>query len=112
MESHLQKFILCFQKCREYGISLNPNKCASMVFSRMILVFIISKKKKLPYLKKIQAIVNMPPPKNPQQIQILNGMAQFYTCFIKNFVVMVPITKLIRNTQILFGQKNVRRLRN
>jgi hypothetical protein len=39
-------------------------------------------------------------------------MAQFYTCFIKNFVVMVPITKLIRNTQILFGQKNVRRLRN
>jgi len=25
MESHLQKLILCFQKCKEYGISLNPN---------------------------------------------------------------------------------------
>jgi hypothetical protein len=44
MESHLQKFIQCFQKCREYGTSLNPNKCAFMVFARMILGFIVSKK--------------------------------------------------------------------
>ncbi len=33
MESHLQKLILSFQKCREYGISLNLDKCAFMVFS-------------------------------------------------------------------------------
>ncbi len=32
MESHLQKLILCFQKCREYGISLNLNKCAFLLF--------------------------------------------------------------------------------
>jgi hypothetical protein len=53
MESHLQKLKLCFQKCREYGINLNPNKCAFMVFSRMILGFIVSKKRKLPNPKKI-----------------------------------------------------------
>jgi hypothetical protein len=53
MESHLQKLRLCFQKCREYGISLNPNKCAFMVFSRIILGFIISKEGKLLDLKKI-----------------------------------------------------------
>ncbi len=39
MDSHLHKLILCFQKCREYGISLNPNKCAFMLFPRMILLF-------------------------------------------------------------------------
>jgi hypothetical protein len=83
MESHLQKLKLCFQKCIEYGISLNPDKCAFMVFLGMILVFIISKEGKLPYPKKIQAIINMPPPKNPHQIQIFNGMTQFYKCFIK-----------------------------
>ncbi len=66
---------LCFQKCKEYGINLNPDKCAFMVFSRMILGFIISKQGKLLDLKKIQAIVNMPPPKSPQQIQVFNGMA-------------------------------------
>ncbi len=75
MESHLQKLRLCFQKCKEYGISLNLNKCAFMVFSRMILGFILCKEGKLPNPKKIQAIVNMPPPKNPQHIQVFNGMA-------------------------------------
>jgi hypothetical protein len=45
MESHLQKLKLCFQMCKEYGSSLNPNKCAFMVFSRMILGFIVSKEK-------------------------------------------------------------------
>jgi hypothetical protein len=53
MENHLHKFILCFQKCREYGISSNPNKCAFMVFSWLILGCIVSKKRKLPYPKKI-----------------------------------------------------------
>jgi hypothetical protein len=46
-----------------------------MVFLGMILGFIISKEGKLPYPKNIQVIVNMPPPKNPQQIQAFNGMA-------------------------------------
>jgi hypothetical protein len=43
MESHLQKIRICFQKCRECGINLNLDKCAFMVFSRMILGLIVSK---------------------------------------------------------------------
>jgi hypothetical protein len=74
MESGMEKLKLCFQKCREYGINLNLDKCAFMVFLRMILGFIISKERKLPDPKKTQAIVNMPPPKNPQHIQIFNRM--------------------------------------
>jgi hypothetical protein len=58
MESHLMKFKLCFQKCKEYKISLNPKKCAFMVFSKLILGFIVSKER-LPNLKKVQAIMNM-----------------------------------------------------
>ncbi len=61
MESRLQKLKLCFQKCKEYGISLNPEKCAFMVFSGMILGFIISKGGKVLDPKKIQRIVNLPP---------------------------------------------------
>jgi primosomal protein N' len=68
-------------------------------FLGIILGFIISKKRKLPNLNKIKAIVNMPPPKNPQQIQVFNGMAQFYRCFIKKIVIiMAPITKLTKKT--------------
>jgi hypothetical protein len=61
MENHLQKLRLCFQKCKEHGINLNPKKCAFMVFLGMILGFIISKEGKLPDSKKIQAIMNMLP---------------------------------------------------
>jgi hypothetical protein len=100
MENYLQKFKLCFQKCREYDISLNPNKCVFTVFSKMILGFILSKEGKLPYLKKIHAIINMPPTKNPQHIQIFNGMALFYRCFIKkNVTIMAPSIKLTKNIE-------------
>jgi hypothetical protein len=41
----------------------------------------------------------MSPPKNPQQIQLFNGMTQFYKCFIKKIIaIMAAITKLTRKT--------------
>jgi hypothetical protein len=43
----------------------------------------------------------MPLPKTSQEIQIFNGMAQFYRCFIKNFAsIMAPITKLLREVEV------------
>ncbi len=99
MESHFMKLKLCFKKCREYKSSLDQDKCAFMVFSRLILRFIVFKERKILDLKKVHAIVNMLVPTNPQQIQVFNGMAQFYRCFIKNFVfIMAPITKLMKKT--------------
>jgi hypothetical protein len=45
----------------------------------------------------------MPPPKNSHQIQVFNGMAQFYRWFIKNFAtIMAPTTKLTRKIMIFF----------
>jgi len=64
MESHLMKLKLCFQKCKEYRINLNPKKCAFMVFLGHILGFIVSKERKIPDLKKVHAIVNMLVPAN------------------------------------------------
>jgi hypothetical protein len=82
-------------------INMNLDKCAFMVFLRMILGFIVFKKRKLPNPKKIQAIVKHPPPKNPQHIQVFNGMAQFYRTSIKNFVaIMAP--KMTIKVETLF----------
>jgi hypothetical protein len=42
----------------------------------------------------------MPPPKNPQQIQVFDGMAQFYSRFIKKIVaIMASITKLTKKIE-------------
>jgi len=65
LESHLMKLRFCFQKCRKYIISFNPEKCALMVFLGLILEFIVSKEGKIRDPKKAQAIVNKPIPTNP-----------------------------------------------
>jgi hypothetical protein len=44
MESHSKKVRLCFQKCTKYGTNLNLDKCAFMIFSRMILGLLFPKK--------------------------------------------------------------------
>ncbi len=98
--THLQKLCLCFNKCREFGISLNTNKCMFLVYSTVILGYIVSQEGKLPNPKKILAIVNMPPLKTLKDIQVFNGMVQFYQCFILDFAfIMAPITTLLRKTK-------------
>jgi hypothetical protein len=47
LDTHLSKLHKCFEKCWEYGIGLNPKKCAFMVSSGMILGFIVSKEGKV-----------------------------------------------------------------
>ncbi len=64
-KEYLDSFLKIF--LNDMKIFLNPNKCAFMIFLGMILGFIVSKERKLPNSKKIQAIIKMPPPKNPQQ---------------------------------------------
>jgi hypothetical protein len=40
-------------------------------------------------------------PKTPQKIQVFNGMAQLYICFIIIFsYVMAPITRLLRKIEV------------
>ncbi len=75
---HLEKLKKRFLRCREYGISLNPKKCAFMVCSKIILGFIVSKEGNTPDPKKIKDVVKMPMPKTTRKIQVFNGMAQFY----------------------------------
>ena len=41
LDSHLGKLWKCFVKCREYDISLNPEKCMFLVFSGVILGYSI-----------------------------------------------------------------------
>ncbi len=88
MDNHLQKLKLCFQKCREYGISLNLDKCAFMVFSRTILGFIVSKEGKLPNPKKIQAIVNMPPLRVHNKFKYSMGWHSFTNVLSKKLLLL------------------------
>jgi hypothetical protein len=54
MDSQLDKLGLCFQNCREFGISLNLDKCVFTIFLGMIMGFIVSDLGQLPDREKIQ----------------------------------------------------------
>lgn len=66
--THLQKLRLCFDRCCEFNIIFNPNKCMFLVYSRVILGYIVSHESKLSNPKKVLAIVNMSPSKTPKNI--------------------------------------------
>ncbi len=65
MSTHLKKLKKCFLKCREFGINLNLDKCAFMVFLGTILGFIVFKEGKVMDPKKVEALVNMSVPTTP-----------------------------------------------
>ncbi len=82
LSTHIKKLNKCFHKCREFNISFNRKKCAFMVYFGTILGFIVFKEVKTPNLKKIKVIFKMLIPTTLKEIQVFNGMAQFYKCFI------------------------------
>jgi hypothetical protein len=68
--THLQKLRLCFDKCCEFDICLNLDKCMFLVYSKVILGYIVSQEGKLPNPKKILIIINMPRLKTSKDIQV------------------------------------------
>jgi len=56
---------------RRYKMKLNPSKCAFGVLSRKFLGFMVSQRGIKVNLDKIQAILNMEPPKNIKEVQSL-----------------------------------------
>jgi len=57
----------------------------------VILGYMVSKGSKPPNLKKNSTIIHMLTSKTPKDIQVFNGMTQYYQCFIKDFAfIMAP----------------------
>ncbi len=91
LDTYLPKLRLCFDKCKKFDISLNRKKCMFLVHLGVILGYVVFKGSKLPDLKKISTTVHMPTLKTPKDIQVFNGMAQYYWCFVKDFAfIMAP----------------------
>ena len=76
---------LIFERCRYYKIHLNPHKCVFYVESGIFLGFIVSNKSIQVDPLKVEAIVNMRPPRSIRQLQSLQGKSNFLRRFIVNY---------------------------
>ena len=70
---HLDDLQETFDTLRRHQMKLNPNKCAFGVSSGKFLGFIVSQRGIEANLDKIQAILDMEPPKNIKEVQSLTG---------------------------------------
>ncbi|KAK9675156.1 Reverse transcriptase (RNA-dependent DNA polymerase), partial [Popillia japonica] len=72
------------ERLKQSGLTLNERKCAFMKTSIHFLGFIFSDKGIAPDPKKVEAINNLDPPKNPSEVRSLLGMFNYVGKFIPN----------------------------
>jgi hypothetical protein len=91
------RFHLLFNRLREHGLKLQPEKCKFLKRKIDFLGFHISEKGPAPSEEKISAVRNFPTPKDPKDIKSFLGLCGYYRRFIDNFAKHAePLTNLTR----------------
>ena len=72
-EDHLADLKETFDTLRSFNMKLNPEKCAFGVTAGKFLGFMVSQRGIEANPNKIQAIIEMAPPRNVKEVQSLNG---------------------------------------
>ena len=81
-EDHLDDLRETFNTLCSYNIKLNPDKCAFGVMVGKFLGFMVSQRGIETNLDKIQAIIEMAPPRNMKEVQSLNGKVAALNRFV------------------------------
>jgi hypothetical protein len=96
-EDHIQHLTQIFERCRKYGISLNPKKTIFGVEEGKLLGHIISQGGISIDPEWIKAIAQLPLPHNKKAMQSFFGKINFVRKFTPDFVETVkPLQKMIR----------------
>ncbi|XP_030955724.1 uncharacterized protein LOC115977839 [Quercus lobata] len=95
--SHLDDLQETFETLRRYKMKLNPSKCAFGVSSGKFLGFMVSPRGIEANPDKIQAILNMEPPKNIKEVQSLTGRVAALNRFVSKATdKCLPFFKVLR----------------
>ena len=84
-EEHLRHIETIFERMRQHGLKLKLKKCAFFREETEYLGFVISKDGVKPDPKKVEAIRDLPEPKNVREIRGFIGMCSYYRRFVPNF---------------------------
>ncbi|PIO55549.1 reverse transcriptase [Teladorsagia circumcincta] len=95
--THLTRLREVLKRLREAGFRLKREKCEFMKEQMEFLGHIVDAKGIRPSPKKVQAMVNMPDPKNLKELESFIGMVQYYGKFIPNLsTIAAPLNGLRR----------------
>ncbi|XP_021827212.1 uncharacterized protein LOC110767855 [Prunus avium] len=98
-EHHTTDLTTTFNILRHYGMKLNPTKCAFGVGSGKFLGFMVSHRGIEANPEKIQALINMTPPRTRKEVQSLTGRIASLNRFIsKSTDRCLPFFKILRGS--------------
>ena len=81
-DDHLGGLEETLNTLRSYNMKLNPNKCAFRVTAGKFLEFLVSQRGIKVNLDKIQAIMELTPPKKVKEVQSIKGKVAALNRFI------------------------------
>ena len=98
-EEHIFHLKKIFDRCRKYGLSLNPKKCVFVLLEGKLLGHIISKMRISIDLERIKAIAQIPLPHNKKGMQPFMGTINFVPRFVPNFAQIVnPLQQMVKQS--------------
>ena len=73
VNDHFAHLRLVFERCKQFGISLNPKKCIFVVHEGKLLGHIISKQGITADLERVETIIELPLPSHKKGLQSFIG---------------------------------------
>jgi hypothetical protein len=105
-QKHIDHLREVFERCRIFGISLNPKKCLFVVSEGKLLGHIVRKEGIFIDLKRIKAINELNPPTSKKGVQSFFGKFNFMRRFVPDYETIVkPISLLLKKDMILEWMK-------
>jgi len=96
-EEHLDHLKNTFDKCRRFGLSLNPKKSIFSLEEGKLLGHIVSRDGVKIDTARVQAVQKIPLPRSKKDIQFFLGKINFLRRFVSNYVEIVKeITDMLK----------------
>ncbi len=96
LKQHLERLEEAFSRFRLYNLKLNASKCHVLRQELTYLGLIVTGEGIKADVKKINAVLAMPTPKNIKQLRSFLGLCNYYRKFIKNYYPhCAPVNKLL-----------------
>ena len=96
-DTHIKHLDYILGKLKEYGFSVKAEKTQLFQNEVKFLGFVISEQGIRPNREKIEAIMDIPPPKNIRQLRKFLGICQYQARFLINYAKEVqPLRNLLR----------------
>ena len=104
---HLRQVL---ERCREFGISLNPKKSVFAVHEGKLLGYIVSKHGTTIDPERVQAILELPLPSHKKGLQSFLGRINFVRRFIPDIAnLLKPLTTMLKKNTIFSWTKEGKR---